>query len=57
MTNTVAARLDDLTVLYGMVKKKGYVRLNTNMGPLNLELYCDTVPRTCHNFLRYLNYA
>ena len=52
MTNTVAARLDDLTVLYGMVKKKGYVRLNTNMGPLNLELYCDTVPRTCHNFLR-----
>jgi len=53
VTNTVAARLDDLTVLYGMVKKKGYVRLNTNMGPLNLELYCDTVPRTCHNFLSH----
>lgn len=32
-------------------KTKGYVRLSTNLGNLNLELHCDMVPRTCHNFL------
>lgn len=31
--------------------KKGYVRLHTNLGDLNLELHCDIVPRTCENFL------
>lgn len=31
--------------------KKGYVRLRTNLGDLNLELHCDSVPRTCENFL------
>lgn len=35
------------------VKKKGYVRLNTNFGPLNLELFCDQVPKTCENFLKH----
>lgn len=43
---------DDL-VRYERVKKKGYVRLNTNMGPLNLELFCDQVPKTCENFLKH----
>ncbi|OQR88285.1 peptidylprolyl isomerase [Achlya hypogyna] len=33
------------------LKKKGYVRLTTTMGVLNLELDCDMVPRTCDNFL------
>ena len=32
-------------------KEKGYVRLHTNLGDLNLELHCDTAPRTCENFL------
>jgi peptidyl-prolyl cis-trans isomerase-like protein 2 len=32
-------------------KKKGYVRLHTNLGDLNLELHCDIVPKTCENFL------
>lgn len=31
----------------------GYVRLVTNLGVLNLELYCDTVPKTCENFLKH----
>lgn len=31
----------------------GYVRLVTNLGPLNLELYCDTIPKTCENFLKH----
>lgn len=30
--------------------KKGYMRLHTNMGDLNLELHCDLAPRTCENF-------
>lgn len=51
--NHEAAILDDHIVRYERVKKKGYVRLNTNLGPLNIELYCDTVPRTCENFMRH----
>lgn len=30
--------------------KKGYLKLHTNMGDLNLELHCDLAPRTCENF-------
>ena len=48
-----AARLDDEVVLFSRVKKKGYVRVQTNLGPLNLELYCDTVPKTSQNFLTH----
>lgn len=51
--NHEAAILDDHVVRYERVKKKGYVRLNTNLGPLNIELYCDLVPRTCENFIRH----
>eukprot|EP00899_Mesostigma_viride_P012634 jgi/Mesvir1/21371/Mv20855-RA.1 len=31
--------------------KKGYVRMHTTKGDLNLELHCDIVPRACENFL------
>ncbi|KAK9834481.1 hypothetical protein WJX74_002655 [Apatococcus lobatus] len=31
-------------------KKKGYMRLHTSLGDLNVELHCDIVPRTCENF-------
>lgn len=51
--NHEAAILDDHIVRYERVKKKGYVRLNTNLGPLNIELYCDVVPKTCENFMRH----
>ncbi|EFN51543.1 hypothetical protein CHLNCDRAFT_49208 [Chlorella variabilis] len=30
---------------------KGYVRLHTTLGDLNLELHCDICPRTCENFM------
>ncbi|EFA10186.1 RING-type E3 ubiquitin-protein ligase PPIL2 [Tribolium castaneum] len=40
-------------VRYDRVKKKGYVRLITNLGPLNLEIYCDEVPRASENFIRH----
>ena len=32
-------------------KKKGYMRLHTNLGDLNLELHCDITPRACENFM------
>ncbi|KAG8011718.1 Peptidyl-prolyl cis-trans isomerase-like 2 [Nibea albiflora] len=42
----------DDTVRYQYVKKKGYVRLHTNKGDLNLELHCDKVPKAGENFIR-----
>ena len=45
-----AALLGNDQILYPRIKKKGYLQLVTNFGPLNLELYCDRTPKTCHNF-------
>uniref|UniRef100_A0A674PC02 RING-type E3 ubiquitin transferase n=1 Tax=Takifugu rubripes TaxID=31033 RepID=A0A674PC02_TAKRU len=38
-----ADAIADDTVRYQYVKKKGYVRLHTNKGDLNIELHCDKV--------------
>mmetsp|Transcript_105402 Transcript_105402/g.308128 ORF Transcript_105402/g.308128 Transcript_105402/m.308128 type:complete len:544 (-) Transcript_105402:60-1691(-) len=46
---------EDLQDLYDTVRKKklkGYVRLITSEGMLNLELHTDIVPQTTDNFLR-----
>lgn len=40
--SSLDAIADDV-VRYQYVKKKGYVRLHTNKGDLNLELHCDKV--------------
>lgn len=40
-------------VRYDRIKKKGYVRITTNFGPLNVELFSDLVPKTCENFLKH----
>ena len=53
VTSIQAARLDDEVVLFNRIKKKGYVRIQTNLGPLNIELYCDTVPKTSQNFITH----
>uniref|UniRef100_A0A8C9ZE28 RING-type E3 ubiquitin transferase n=1 Tax=Sander lucioperca TaxID=283035 RepID=A0A8C9ZE28_SANLU len=42
-TTQVADAIADDVVRYQYVKKKGYVRLHTNKGDLNLELHCDKV--------------
>eukprot|EP00118_Oscarella_pearsei_P012449 m.91995 g.91995 ORF g.91995 m.91995 type:complete len:471 (+) comp36711_c1_seq14:136-1548(+) len=55
VTKHEAAVVDVDSLRYDVVlrrKKKGYVRLKTNLGDLNLELHCDHVPHTCDNFLR-----
>ncbi|PRP75025.1 hypothetical protein PROFUN_00746 [Planoprotostelium fungivorum] len=31
--------------------KKGYARLHTSLGDINVELHCDLAPKTCENFL------
>lgn len=39
---------------YNIIKSKqlkGFVRLNTNFGELNIMLYCDLAPKTCENFI------
>ncbi|CAH1985559.1 unnamed protein product [Acanthoscelides obtectus] len=48
-----AAIIHEDEVRYQRVKKKGYVRLVTNLGILNLELHCDMVPKTCENFIKH----
>ena len=51
-THIKPAILDKDLVRYSMVKKKGYVRIITNHGNINLELHCDFVPKTCENFMK-----
>lgn len=48
-----AAIVEEDLVRYERVKKKGYVRLVTNFGNLNLELHCDLCPKTCENFMKH----
>lgn len=45
----VTDAIADDTVRYTYVKKKGYVRLHTNKGDLNLELHCDKVIKYIHS--------
>lgn len=51
-TTHEAAVIDEDVLRYQFVKKKGYVRLHTNKGDLNLELHCDLTPKTCENFIK-----
>jgi len=34
------------------LKKKGFVKMLTSHGEIDLEIHCDIVPRTCMNFMR-----
>ncbi|KRY01434.1 Peptidyl-prolyl cis-trans isomerase 4, partial [Trichinella pseudospiralis] len=51
ITEQQPAVLDEDILKYRRVKSMGYVRLVTNKGVLNLELYCEKVPRACENFI------
>ena len=51
-----AAVRDENEIRYTRIKnekKKGYARLVTNLGTINLELDCDLCPRTCDNFIKH----
>ncbi|XP_014775998.1 RING-type E3 ubiquitin-protein ligase PPIL2 [Octopus bimaculoides] len=51
-TQHTPAIIDEEVLVYERVKKKGYIRLTTNKGILNLELHCEMVPKTCDNFIK-----
>ena len=54
-TSTVAAHTTRAGRVLARVErvptKKGYCRLHTTLGDLNIELHADLAPRTCENFL------
>lgn len=39
-------------ILIREIATTGYVRLVTNLGPLNIQLHSDVIPKTCENFLK-----
>ncbi|RIB09750.1 peptidyl-prolyl cis-trans isomerase-like 2 [Gigaspora rosea] len=45
------ALIDEEEFMFKEIKAKGYVRIMTNLGNLNVELFCDKSPRTCFNFI------
>ncbi|GAB1608219.1 RING-type E3 ubiquitin-protein ligase PPIL2-like [Argonauta hians] len=51
-TQHTPAIIEEDVLVYERVKKKGYVRVMTNKGALNLEINCEMVPKTCDNFIK-----
>ncbi|GAA5879833.1 hypothetical protein JCM16303_004199 [Sporobolomyces ruberrimus] len=54
-TSVENALWDEEDLMYEAVREKGergYARMRTNYGDLNLELYAERAPRTCYNFLK-----
>jgi len=51
-TTIEADVVSDDVYRYSQVKKKGYLSLQTNLGVINIELYCQFTPKTCENFLK-----
>ncbi|ORX48841.1 peptidyl-prolyl cis-trans isomerase-like 2 [Hesseltinella vesiculosa] len=45
------ALINEDEYMFKKIKTKGYVRIVTNFGNLNMELHCDKTPRTCYNFI------
>ncbi|KAJ1966040.1 cyclophilin peptidyl-prolyl cis-trans isomerase Cyp8 [Dipsacomyces acuminosporus] len=52
MTKNESEVIGEEEYMFARIKAKGYARVATNFGDLNLELYCDKAPRTCYNFIR-----
>ncbi|PLW31942.1 hypothetical protein PCANC_19192 [Puccinia coronata f. sp. avenae] len=50
-TKTEVEIIDEEDFMFSHIKEKGYVKISTTLGDLNVELYCDRAPRTCYNFL------
>ncbi|KAG0147455.1 hypothetical protein CROQUDRAFT_76495 [Cronartium quercuum f. sp. fusiforme G11] len=58
VTKTEIELIDEEDFMFQNIKDKGYLKISTNLGDLNLEMYCDRAPRTCYNFfmLAHKNY-
>ncbi|CAI2172200.1 3965_t:CDS:10 [Funneliformis geosporum] len=47
VTENENALVDEEEFMFKEIKEKGYARIVTNLGNLNIELFCDKAPRTC----------
>ncbi|KAJ2503395.1 cyclophilin peptidyl-prolyl cis-trans isomerase Cyp8, partial [Coemansia sp. RSA 2052] len=52
VTKNEADLINSEEYMFARIKAKGYARLVTNVGDINLELHCDLAPRTCYNFIK-----
>ncbi|KAJ2787809.1 cyclophilin peptidyl-prolyl cis-trans isomerase Cyp8 [Coemansia interrupta] len=52
VTSNERQLIEDEEYMFGRIKEKGYARIVTNLGEINLELHCDRAPRTCYNFIQ-----
>ncbi|KAI9605173.1 hypothetical protein H4Q26_003148 [Puccinia striiformis f. sp. tritici PST-130] len=46
ITKTEVEIIDEEDFMFSHIKEKGYVKISTNLGDLNVELYCDRAPPT-----------
>ncbi|KAJ3003387.1 RING-type E3 ubiquitin-protein ligase ppil2 [Thoreauomyces humboldtii] len=51
-TQNSAALWDEDEYMFDRVKEKGYAQIKTNLGTINLELYCDEAPHACYNMIQ-----
>ncbi|KAJ2767931.1 cyclophilin peptidyl-prolyl cis-trans isomerase Cyp8 [Coemansia nantahalensis] len=52
VTRNEAEVVDSEEYMFARIKSKGYARLVTSLGDINVELYCDKAPRACYNFIK-----
>ncbi|KAJ1731108.1 cyclophilin peptidyl-prolyl cis-trans isomerase Cyp8 [Coemansia biformis] len=52
VTRNESELVDSEEYMFARIKDKGYVRLVTSLGDINVELHCDKAPRTCYNFIK-----
>ncbi|KAJ1898145.1 cyclophilin peptidyl-prolyl cis-trans isomerase Cyp8 [Coemansia sp. IMI 209127] len=52
VTRNESGLIDSEEYMFSRIKDKGYARLSTNLGDLNLELFCHKAPRACYNFIK-----
>jgi peptidyl-prolyl cis-trans isomerase-like 2 len=51
-TQNQSAAISNEEYLIKNVREKGYIQVKTNLGDLNVELYCQDAPKTCYNFIK-----
>ena len=51
-TRNESALIDEEEYMFAHVKEKGYAQIQTNLGDINLELFCDQAPRACYNMIK-----
>ncbi|KAJ2156743.1 cyclophilin peptidyl-prolyl cis-trans isomerase Cyp8 [Coemansia sp. RSA 552] len=52
VTQNESEVVDPEDYMFARIKAKGYVRISTSLGDINMELHCDQAPRTCYNFIK-----